>query len=109
MQPEVVADVLHPTETIKTSAAGFDTSTPFVRAPALVGGDRGPQTVRFLGVAAVVWVVVLVFLVVLAYVAVGHGCEQNISKISKISIIDELTTQRTNTYTPEIPTYQYTH
>ena len=44
VQPGVVDDVLPPTKTVKTSVAGFDTSTPFVAAPALVGGERGPQT-----------------------------------------------------------------
>ena len=44
VQQGVVADVLPPTETVKMSAEGFDTSTPFVAAPTLWGGERGPQT-----------------------------------------------------------------
>ena len=81
MQQGVVADVLPPTETVNMSAADFDTSTPFVTAPNLEGGEHGPQTKKSpsgdqsdsSGVAAVVWVVVLVVLVVFAYVAVEHG------------------------------------
>ena len=48
VQQGVVADVLPPTETVKMSAADFDTSTPFVAAPNLGGGERRPQTKKSL-------------------------------------------------------------
>ena len=47
VQPGVVAHELPPTETAKTSVTGFDTSTPFVAAPAIVGGERIPQAKKF--------------------------------------------------------------
>ena len=39
VQQGVVADVLPPTDTVKISAADFNTSTPFVTAPILGGSD----------------------------------------------------------------------
>ena len=43
VQPGVVVHELPPTETVKTSMRGFDTSTAFVATPAIVGGERIPQ------------------------------------------------------------------
>ena len=73
----VNADVLPPTDNVGMSAADVNTSTAIVTAPGLGGSDGRLTSKKFpsgdLSESSGVWVVVLVVLVVLAYVAVGHG------------------------------------
>ena len=79
VQQGVVADVLPPTVTVKLSATDFDSSMPFVAAPNLGGGERGPQTKKSpLGDLSNSSELLPSFgwsssIIVLAYVAVGHG------------------------------------